>query len=109
MRPVWSVGSRGPLGVDYNPTMFALLFYDYVKDIAERRGEFRPAHLSLAEEALGKGELRLAGAYADPLDGAVFIFRDRGAAERFAERDPYMLNGLVTRHWIRDWNVVIGG
>lgn len=88
--------------------VFALLFYDYVADIAERRTAFRPGHHSLAEEALEKGELRMAGAYADPLDGAVFVFRDREAAERFVERDPYMLNGLVTRHWIRDWNVVIG-
>ncbi len=43
------------------------------------------------------------------------LARDHGAAhainyrsEDFAARDPYIANGLVTAHRIRDWNVVVG-
>ena len=88
--------------------MFAILFYDYVADVAERRAPLRAGHLSILEELLETGALRMAGAYADPLDGAVLIFNSREAAEQFVERDPYVANGVVTGYRIRDWNVVIG-
>ena len=91
--------------------MHWLLFYDYVEDILERRAPFRDAHLSLAREAHGGGQLLLAGALAEPTDGAVFVFTgdDAGAAEEFVGRDPYVANGLVTAWRVRPWNVVIGG
>ena len=90
---------------------YFLLLYDVVDDYLERRGEFRDEHLALAHEAQGRGELMLAGALADPADGAVLVFRseDRSVAERFAELDPYVKNGLVTKWRVRPWTVVIGG
>lgn len=89
---------------------FALL-YDLVPDYLDRRGEFRAVHLGLAREALERGELVLAGALTDPVDAALLVFRgeDGGAAERFAEADPYVRNGLVTRWRVRPWTVVVGG
>ena len=56
------------------------------------------------------GELVLAGAFADPPDGATLVFRgpDRSVAERFAQADPYVRNGLVTAWRVRPWTVVIG-
>lgn len=86
----------------------AILFYDYVPDAAERRAPHRPAHLAMLTELHEAGKLRLAGAYADPLDGAAIVFSDRATAERFVERDPYVANGVVSSYRIRDWNVVIG-
>ena len=76
----------------------------------ERRTAFRDDHLALAREAHDRGEIVLAGALADPADGAVLVFRgdDRSVAERFAELDPYVKNGLVTRWRVRPWTVVIG-
>lgn len=88
--------------------MLALLFYDYVADVAERRIPLRAAHLSILEELHSQRKLLLAGAYGDPLDGAALVFTDRETAERFVERDPYVANGLVTSYRIRDWNVVVG-
>ena len=88
--------------------MLAILFYDYVPDIAEKRPAHRGAHLDVAGQWHAEGRIRLAGAYADPLDGAVFVFRDRESAEAFPKVDPYVLNGLVTDWHVRDWNVVIG-
>jgi hypothetical protein len=89
--------------------MHYLLFYDYVADVLTKRAPFRPAHLDLARGFNADGKLKLAGAYTDPADGAVLVFTSREAAEEFASRDPYIANGLVTAHRIREWNVVIGG
>jgi uncharacterized protein len=90
--------------------MHYLLFYDVVANYAERRQSFRAVHLEHAEAAVARGELVLAGALAEPLDGAVFLFKgdDASAAESFAQNDPYVLNGLVPRWWIRKWPTVVG-
>jgi len=84
--------------------------YDVVEDYVARRSEFRSEHLALASAAHEGGELVLAGAFADPPDGAALVFRgpDRSVAERFAQADPYVRNGLVTAWRVREWTVVIG-
>lgn len=88
---------------------FALM-YEVVDDYVERRAALRAAHLRGAEAASQRGELLLAGAFSDPVDRALLIFRapDRAAVERFAEQDPYVTHGLVTRWEVRPWTVVIG-
>jgi uncharacterized protein YciI len=90
--------------------MHYLLFYDVVPDYAERRRPFRPAHFAHAQAAVDRGELVLGGALADPVDGAVLLFRGDSpdAAKRFAETDPYVTNGLVARWTVRAWNTVVG-
>lgn len=87
-----------------------LLFYDVSPDYLERRGEYRSAHLRHAWDAQTRGELVLAGALANPADGAVLMFEgeDASAAEAFAQADPYVANGLVTRWRVREWTTVIG-
>ena len=94
----------------YDAGMYYALFYDYVPDVLERRGPHRPAHLALAGEYRERGELVLAGAWNDPADGALLVFKvaNREDVERFVEHDPYVKNGLVTAYQIRGWNVVIG-
>ncbi|MGH8601850.1 MAG: YciI-like protein [Gammaproteobacteria bacterium] len=90
--------------------MYSLLQYDYVHDIVERRAPFRDAQLALAREAHERGALLMAGALAEPIDGAVLVFAtdDRSIVEDFVARDPYVREGLVTSWRIRPWNVVIG-
>ena len=87
-----------------------LLFYEVSSDYLERRPQFRTEHLKLAWEAHERGDIVVAGALADPPDGAVLMFRGEGAsvAERFAQADPYVLNGLVTRWYVREWTTVVG-
>ena len=87
-----------------------LLFYTTADDYLERRGNYRSDHLRLAWEYQERGELVLAGALADPPDGAVLLFRGEtpAAAEEFAGRDPYVANGLITRWHVREWTTVIG-
>ena len=89
---------------------YFILFYEVVDDYLQRRKEYRAEHLALARAATERGELRYAGAYADPADGAALIFRGQDAtgARAFAEADPYVLNGLVKNWYVREWSVVGG-
>jgi uncharacterized protein len=86
-----------------------ILFYDYVEDIAERRGPHRPAHLDHIMAEKGAGRLLMAGALGDPPHGGAVVFRpgvESDAIERFVQTDPYLRAGLVTDWRIEPWNVV---
>jgi len=90
--------------------MHYLLFYNVVDDYLSRRTQYRSQHLEYARRAYEQGDLILAGALAEPLDGAVFVFRGASpaVAEEFAKHDPYVINGLVTGWRVRKWITVIG-
>jgi len=90
--------------------MHYILFYDVRSDYVEKRAQFRELHLQHARAAYDRGELVLGGALADPVDGAMLIFRGESptAAESFAQADPYVTNGLVTKWRVRKWSTVIG-
>ena len=90
--------------------MHYLLFYDVIEDYATRRIPFRAEHLAHALRAVERGELVLGGTLADPIDGAVLLFRSSSpaAAEAFAAADPYVRNGLVIRWRVREWTTVVG-
>lgn len=90
--------------------MHYLLFYELSNDYMERRAEFRNVHLKLAWEAAGRGELVLGGALANPVDGAVLLFKGDSpeVAERFAKGDPYVTSGIVKRWYVREWTTVVG-
>jgi len=79
------------------------------KNAIEARKPFREAHLDAARSAKDAGLLVTSRALGDPPHGGLFIFAggDRGAVERFAEADPYVLNGIVTTWRVEPWNVVV--
>ena len=87
-----------------------LLFYDLAEDYLSRRATFRGVHLQKAWDAQARGELVLAGALAEPADGALLLFKgdSPAGAEAFAATDPYVLNGLVKKWHVREWTTVVG-
>ena len=87
--------------------MYAL-FYDYVDNIVERRAPHRERHLALFREWKDQGRTVMGGALGDPPYGALIVFDvdDPAEVERFAENDPYVLEGLVTARRIEPWAVV---
>ena len=87
-----------------------LLFYGGAPDYLERRPQYRDEHLAYAWAAVERGDIVVAGALADPVDGAVLMFQgeDKAVAEDFARADPYVLNGLVARWHVREWTTVVG-
>lgn len=86
------------------------LIYHLVDDYITRRAEFRAEHLKLAKESNKRGEMILAGAFSEPADKALLIFRapDKSVVEDFVSNDPYVKNGLIIKWEIRPWTVVIG-
>jgi len=109
------------------------LKYNYVPDILDRRGPYRAAHLEEAKKMVGdilkiiaipttfhssinfplqadQSKLVMAGALTDPVDGAIFIFRNvsKDDIEAFVKDDPYVQNGLVPAYEIRPYMVVAG-
>jgi uncharacterized protein len=90
--------------------MHYLLFYEVADDCLSRRAEFRDAHLEKAWTASERGELVLGGALANPVDGAVLLFKGDSpeVAENFAKADPYVISGVVKRWHVRPWTTVAG-
>ena len=90
--------------------MHYLLIYDVIENYVTARAPFRKSHFQLATAAHQRGEIVLAGALANPADGAVFVFQGNSpaAAEAFAKADPYVLNGLVKSWRVREWTTVVG-
>lgn len=90
--------------------MHYLLFYEASQDYVEKRAQFRKEHLEKAWKASERGELILAGALANPVDGAVLLFKGDSCevAEKFAKTDPYVASGIVKRWYVREWTTVAG-
>jgi uncharacterized protein len=87
-----------------------VVFYEFVDDYLERRGEHRAGHGAVVREAIEQGHLRLAGPYSDTADGCMIIFRadERSVPEAFAKSDPYVTHGIVKSWKIREWRPVTG-
>jgi uncharacterized protein YciI len=67
--------------------------------------EVFPRHSAYVAEFSTSGDLLLIGTFADPVaDGSMAIFRSREAAERFIASDPFVVEGVVARWRILDWN-----
>jgi uncharacterized protein YciI len=86
-----------------------VLMYEFPADYFSRRSQFRDAHLALARASAERDELQLAGALVDePLGLLLFKADSAAVAERFAQEDPYVKNGLVTSYRVREWTTVVG-
>jgi uncharacterized protein YciI len=88
--------------------MHHLLLYDYVPDMAERRGPHREAHLAHIHAQKEAGRVLMAGALGDPPGAGAFVFRDTPVAEieAFVADDPYMQAGLISSWTVQPWNLV---
>lgn len=91
--------------------MHYLLFYEKIKNPADREKPLMTAHRAHLNAAVSRGELILAGSLSQSTDvAAVLLFQADSAsvAEEFAKTDPYVIDGLVNRWWVRTWDVVVG-
>ena len=86
-----------------------LVRYNYVPNILERRKPFRSDHLAHAQKYKQDGTVVMGGAFANPTDGAAVVFQTQNidTIHEFIKNDPYVVNGLVTDHEIREWTVVV--
>ena len=88
-----------------------ILLYQYVENYLEARTPYRPEHIEKIKAHVARGQILMAGAFANPADGAVIVFKtdDKSVIEKFVEDDPYQQNGVVTGWSIHEWTLAIGG
>src|SRR5204863_6940566 len=75
-------------------------------EVKANHGATIAAHLARSNELHKKGTLLMAGAFLDNPDEPVStmgIFASKEAAEEYAKGDPFVLKGLVTKWYIREW------
>jgi len=85
-----------------------LLLYEYVADMAARRGPHRDPHLERIRSEQDAGHVIMAGALGDPPSGGAIVFRDTPpeAIAAFVRDDPYMQAGLITSWRVQAWRLV---
>jgi uncharacterized protein YciI len=85
-----------------------VLFYESADDVADKAPAHFPAHHARLQAFHARGEILMVGTFGDPQEqGSMGIFPTRAAAESFADGDPFVLNGVVRRWEIREWNEVL--
>ena len=82
-----------------------VLLDESADDVLARAPAHVPAHRARLDEFEAAGTLLLVGTFGDPqAQGSMAIFTTREAAEAFVAGDPFVREGVVRSHEIRDWD-----
>ena len=84
-----------------------VMFYETAADGLEKARLHFPAHRARLDEFHARSVLLMAGPLVNPPDSALGVFTSREAAEEFIQGDPFVLNGVVAKWTIREWNEVL--
>jgi uncharacterized protein YciI len=79
-----------------------VVFYESNPDAAAKIPEVFPAHREHWTGFVERRELVAIGPFSDR-SGAMAVFTTREAAEAFAEGDPFVLEGVISRWYVREW------
>jgi len=86
--------------------VFFETFYDSLEEAVSKAPDIIAAHQARSNEWHAQGTLLMAGAFLnnsqEPLS-TMAICTTRAAAEEYARGDPFVLNGMVNKWYIRDW------
>ena len=85
---------------------FFVTSYESIDEIMAREPEALAAHLARSKEWHARGTFLMAGAFLDKQEGPIStmgVLTTREAAEEFARGDPFVLNGMVSKWYIREW------
>jgi uncharacterized protein YciI len=81
-----------------------LMFYEMAADAMAKVPQHYGAHVERLQTFHARGVLLMAGPYGNPPVGALSVFTTREAAEEFAQGDPFVTNGIVSRYTVQDWD-----
>jgi uncharacterized protein YciI len=82
-----------------------VLFYHSADDVLAKAPAHMEAHGKRLRDFHARGQLLLVGPFGDPqAQGSMSVFATREAAEEFVAEDPFVLNGVVSRWEIWDWD-----
>jgi len=85
-----------------------VLLYESADDVIAKAPAHFPAHQKRLTAFHERGELLMVGTFGDPQrQGSMAIFRTRKGAEEFAADDPFVVNGVVRRYEVRDWDEIL--
>jgi uncharacterized protein YciI len=84
-----------------------VLFYESAPDVLEKAPLHMPAHHAYWTDFRRFGTMLMLGPFGNPEEGALGVFTTREAAETFAAGDPFVLEGVVKRWYVRDWHEVV--
>jgi uncharacterized protein len=87
--------------------MKVVMFYETAPDGLSKAMAFLEGHRARLNEFHAKGVLLMAGPFADPAEGAMGIFTDKGAAEEFIKGDPFVTNGVVDSWRLAEWDEIL--
>jgi uncharacterized protein len=87
-------------------TVFFETSYDSFEEALSKAPDVIAAHRARSNEFHADGTVLMAGAFLnnpeEPL-GTMAICITREAAEEYARGDPFVLNGMVSKWYIREW------
>jgi uncharacterized protein len=87
------------------PTPKHVLFYGPADDVLAKAPAHFPAHSERCDMFHERGSLLTVGTFGDPQQqGSMAVFTTREAAEEFVNADPFVLNGVVRKWHVREWN-----
>jgi uncharacterized protein len=82
-----------------------VLLYEPADGAMEKAMEVFPRHQEHMQPFIADGRLLGIGTFGDPqTEGSMAIFSTREAAEAFVADDPFVTEGVVARHEIREWD-----
>lgn len=84
--------------------MKAVIFYEIAPGKSrEAVMAVYPRHKAYLDTFVARKEILAIGPFADGA-GSMGVFKDRASAEAFIKEDPFILEGLVGKHSIKDWD-----
>lgn len=88
-----------------------VLEYHFVENMLEKRVPFRGAHLAYANKFVEEKTLIAGGALVPEVAKGVLLLRANNidTVKAFANGDPYVTNGLVSKFNVSEWAVAVGG
>ena len=89
--------------------MKAVVIYEPGSASMEQIIAVYPRHKLLVDDFATRGEALAIGTFAGGREGSMGVFKNREAAEAFVRQDPFVLEGLVGKYTIRDWNEILMG
>lgn len=82
-----------------------VLLYESADDVMTKAPAHFEAHSARGQEFHERGVMVAYGPFGDPQEqGSMAIFTARDAAEEFAREDPFVVNGVVSRWEVREWD-----
>jgi uncharacterized protein len=85
-------------------SMKIVAFYEVAPEALPKVMEYFPAHKARLDEFHSRGTLLGAGPLGQPPDGAMAIFTTKEAVEEFIQGDPFVVNGIVKKWRVVQWN-----